>query len=45
VVDESDEVGESRGDPIGASSSVMGSPAMVEGMDETEAEVLLMILK
>jgi hypothetical protein len=34
--DDSDEVGEGRGNPTGASSSVTGSPA--EGTDEMEAE-------
>jgi hypothetical protein len=43
--DDSDEVGEDRSEPTGASSSVTGCPTEVEGTDETEAEVLLMILK
>jgi hypothetical protein len=45
VVDDSDEVGEGRSDPTGASLSVTGSPAEVECTDEMEAEVLCMILK
>jgi hypothetical protein len=41
----SDEVGENRSDPTGASSSVTGSPAADKGTDETKAEMLLKILK
>jgi hypothetical protein len=38
VSDDSDEVGESRDDPTGVSSSVTGSPAENEDTDEMEAK-------
>jgi hypothetical protein len=36
MLDDSDKVSEGRGDSTGASSSVTGSPAEVEGADEVE---------